>query len=82
MVVVNSSWVERLSFIALVAHSIETAKESNRAKYGRNIVGEGTSNSAQVNDNKARQAVLKSYNRSRRQVKTRLLTRRLLTLAK
>ena len=56
MVVVNSSWVERLSFIALVAHSIETAEEWNRAKYGRSIAWEGTSNSAQVNDNKARQA--------------------------
>ena len=80
MVVVNGSGVVRLSFIALVEDSIETAEEWNRAKYGRNIAWEGTSNSAQVNDNKARQAVLKSYKRSRRQVKTRLSTRRLLTL--
>ena len=80
MVVVNSSWVVRLSFIALVEDSIETAEEWNRAKYDRNIVWEGTSSLAQANDNKARQAVLKSYKRSRRQVKTRLLTRRLLTL--
>ena len=57
MVVVNSSWAVRLSsFIALVEHSIETAEELNRAKYGRNIAWEGTSNSAQVNDNKARLA--------------------------
>ena len=80
MVVVNGSWVVKLSFIALVEHNIETAKELNRAKYVRNKVGEGTSNSAQVNNNKDRQAVLKSYKRSRRRVKTRLLTRRLLPL--